>query len=201
MKDIKGYEKLYAVTRDGRIWSYPKPSNLPNANCLLPGKWLKLQLFINRKNRIKPHSQYTVGLYKNLKNTTHQVHRLVGLTYIPNPENKPQINHKDGNPLNNHVLNLEWATGEENLQHAQRTGLLTQFTKKQIKARSKNGKLTGAANGMKSRRLFSMAEVNYIRKIHEIDKKSCRAIAKIHNCSNVTISNICNDKTYIRRTP
>jgi len=196
MKDIKGYEKLYAVTIDGRIWSYPKPSNLPNANCLLPGKWLKLQLFINRKNRIKPHSQYTVGLYKNLKNTTHQVHRLVGLTYIPNPENLPQINHLDGDSLNNHVSNLEWSTATHNMEHAQENGLLSQFTEKQIKARSNNGKLTGAINGMKARRLFSMNEAECIRKIHEIGKKSCRAIAKIYNCSNVTISNICNNKSY-----
>ena len=197
MKDIKGYEKLYAVTIDGRVWSYPKPSNLPNANCLLPGKWLKLQLFINRKNRIKPHSQYTVGLYKNLKHTTHQVHRLVGLTYIPNPENKPQINHKDGNPLNNHVLNLEWSTSTQNMEHAQDTGLLNQYTEKQRKARSRIGKITGPMNGMKSRRKFSFAEAECIRKIYKFSKKSYKAMARAYNCSDNTIRNICNNKSYL----
>jgi len=51
------------------------------------------------------------------------VHRLVGLAFIPNPENKRVINHKDGNKLNNNIDNLEWATDSENLQHAYNTGL------------------------------------------------------------------------------
>lgn len=73
------------------------------------------QIVLNpRKN-----TYYYVRLDKN----NEAIHRLVAFHFIPNPDNKPCVNHKDGNKLNNHVTNLEWCTGTENVQHAIDTGL------------------------------------------------------------------------------
>jgi len=190
MKDISGYEGLYAVTKDGRVWSYPKPCSSKN------GMWLKLQLFTNRNNRGRPHVQYTVGLAKYGKRTTYLVHRLIAQAFLPNPKHKPQINHIDGNPLNNNISNLEWATAAENNQHSRKMGLVDYHSEKQDAIRSANGKKTGKINGAKARRKFTPLEVMHIKELHASGKKSCRAIARDYGCSNVTISNICNNKTY-----
>lgn len=66
---------------------------------------------------------WKVELSNGGKRKSYKVHRLVGLSFIPNPEGKPYINHIDGNPLNNHYKNLEWCTQLENVIHALETGL------------------------------------------------------------------------------
>ena len=66
---------------------------------------------------------YHVELWKDNKRVVRMIHRLVAETFIPNPDGKPQVNHKDGNRMNNSVENLEWATCAENSEHAYRTGL------------------------------------------------------------------------------
>lgn len=67
---------------------------------------------------------FTIGLfYAPKKGITTYVHRLVAQHFIPNPELKPQVNHKNTNKLDNNVNNLEWATRSENIQHALGEGL------------------------------------------------------------------------------
>lgn len=69
------------------------------------------------KHRIR-HGYHYVVLYIDGKKQWFRVNRLVAMAYIPNPENKPIVNHKDGNKDNNEDWNLEWATHSDNLIHA-----------------------------------------------------------------------------------
>ena len=113
MKDIQGYEGLYAVTSCGKIWSY------------------RSKKFINiRKNR---GGYLVVNLSKNGKNTTYQVHRLVAKAYIPNPDDLPQINHKDENKEHNYVNNLEWCTAKYNSNYGTRNQRALETKKNKLK--------------------------------------------------------------------
>lgn len=100
---VAGYEGLYEVSTEGNVRS------------LLTGKILQAGYSGKRVP--------SVCLSKNGKQTTKAVHRLVAKAFLPNPHNKPQINHIDGNRDNRSVTNLEWATQHENMIHAYRIGL------------------------------------------------------------------------------
>ena len=117
MKDIEGYEGLYAVTEDGCVWSYPKHRS-PN------GRWLK---------KILRHNGYFgYTLSKKEKQLITTIHRLVAEAFIPNPDNLPIINHKDGIKTNNKIENLEWCTYSENNQHAYDTGLRNRLSVRKL---------------------------------------------------------------------
>lgn len=103
---MKRYQDTdYYITENGEIWS---------RKC-------------NKLKQLKPTlvnwGYLRIGLMIDGKQIPKLVHRLVGETFISNPENYPQINHKDGNKTNNHISNLEWCDNGHNQKHAYQIGL------------------------------------------------------------------------------
>lgn len=86
---------------------------------------------IKRNGVEKDHSirdrkgYYITDLYRDGRRSVKRINRLVAEAFIPNPENKPEVNHKDGNKHNNNVSNLEWMTKQENCRHASEMGLVS----------------------------------------------------------------------------
>ena len=100
-KKVRGYS--YDISNLGRVRSH-----------------YKNKIMILKSDR---YGYPKVDLFKHGKRKTVNVHRLVGKAFIPNPNHKPQINHKSGNKFDNAVSNLEWVTAKENVRHSIITGL------------------------------------------------------------------------------
>lgn len=116
-KDVLGYEGIYQVSNEGRVKSLPR-----RVNTYQGGRVTKKR-FMAAKDNGKGYK------YVDLSNegivTRNYIHRLVAYSFIPNPENKPEVNHIDGDKANNSVENLEWATRRDNIEHSYDTGLRT----------------------------------------------------------------------------
>lgn len=100
-KDIKGFEGIYQISNMGRVKSFKADPN---------GRILSIK---NSKG-----DYLNIVLCHGNKRRSVKVHRLVAEAFIPNPDNKPEVNHKDGNKQNNRADNLEWVTRRENHRHA-----------------------------------------------------------------------------------
>ena len=98
MRDIVGYEGLYAVTSCAKVWSY------------------KRKIFLSP--RYDDDGYLRVNLCKDGKYKTKHIHRLVAEAYIPNPEGKSQVDHVDEVKDHNWLSNLRWATPAENTRHS-----------------------------------------------------------------------------------
>lgn len=108
-KDVIGYEGFYQISNLGNVKSLKR--NTARERIL--------------KQRLDKYGYLYVNLTKNGIRRTFKVHRLVGIAFIPNPENKYSINHIDFNKANNIVDNLEWATHKEQIKHDIDNGLRT----------------------------------------------------------------------------
>ena len=115
-RPIPGFQGIYSISTIGRIKSHYRSSVNKDGRI-----WLKEKIL---KTSIKVGGYRSIGLRKDKTKQSYIVSRLVALAFISNPENKPEVNHKNGNKLDNRVENLEWSTPVENTRHAHRLGLV-----------------------------------------------------------------------------
>lgn len=131
-RDVPGFECFFEVSNLGNVCTCDKLLMSRGGKTMLIKGFL-LSKNIRGGNRRSGGYHY-VHLCARSVGRNYLVHRLVAMAFLPNPGNKREVNHKDGNPLNNHVDNLEWSTRKENARHAYDTGLmndkhLIKFTK------------------------------------------------------------------------
>lgn len=100
-KDVIGYEGLYKISNLGNIKSF---------------NYLNRQRIQVLKPRLSDYNRVVLSNKKKTK--TLLVHRIIAIAFLPNPQNKKCVNHKDGNKLNNNLENLEWVTHKENSKHS-----------------------------------------------------------------------------------
>lgn len=121
-KPVTNYEGIYEISENGDVKRIAKTNNQYGIGHIL------------KHNIINGYAH--VQLHKDSKVKSMRVHRLVSMAFIPNEQNKPHVNHIDGNKLNNHVSNLEWCTPSENQLHKHRvlnkTHRIYTFTTEQI---------------------------------------------------------------------
>ena len=143
-KDIEGIPG-YQISSDGRVKSVERI--IPRGANFLPIKERILKPWKRSKDYL------SVGFRTNGQHKAYTVHRLVACTFIPNPENKKEINHIDGNKENNSVENLEWVTPSENAIHAFQNALRKPIASKMVIVETVDGEVI-KFNSMKDCSLY-----------------------------------------------
>jgi hypothetical protein len=171
-KSIKGYEGLYSVSSLGRVRSEARTVIKSNGH-RCPVKEKLLSCF-----RLRAGGYSGVLLHRDGEKKNAKVHRLVAEAFIPNPENKPQVNHKNGKRRDNIVENLEWCTNSENVLHGYRV----------LGSGDKKGTLNGR----------HVLEENDIREIRRLRKDGVMptALSRQFGVSCSTIYDILNRKKW-----
>jgi NUMOD4 motif/HNH endonuclease len=115
-KPVKGFEGLYEISDTGHVRGLNRRVNHKNGSITINARLLK--------PRVKKWGYLEVRLSKNANAFTKFIHILLAEAFIPNPENKKEVNHKNGKRLDNSLSNLEWVTHSENVKHAYDNGLI-----------------------------------------------------------------------------
>lgn len=108
-KDVEDYEGIFKISNKGRLKRVKNSHNMPDNNIL--------------KGSICMHGYRYYNMKVRGKGKKNKAHRLVAIAFLENPDNLPQVNHIDGNKLNNTAENLEWCDQKHNNRHALATGL------------------------------------------------------------------------------
>ena len=125
-EDIPNYEGLYQASNLGRIRSVDRYKEVIIKNQY--GEYKRTKFFKSYVLKQQTYMGYKcVQLHINGKYKWEKVHRLVAKAFVPNPENKPQVNHIDGNKSNNCVENLEWCNQSYNTKHAYKNNLIKHY--------------------------------------------------------------------------
>ncbi|ALA07692.1 hypothetical protein BC01_108 [Bacillus phage BC01] len=167
---MEQWQSLDGIVENGENYAV---SNLGNVKHSRKGNILKFYTMP------APIGYYQVSLSCNGKTKKYLVHRLVALAFIPNPDNKREVNHKDGNKLNNYIDNLEWNTSKENQQHAMKLGLQPVY----YGSEAANAKLTEE-------------KVRTIRELYAKGNCTHQQIADIFGVGKRNITAIINRKTW-----
>lgn len=166
-KPIKELDGLYEIDEHGNVYTMPRKLKTPTSE------------YFTKERKLKPYNNgygyLLVDLRKEGKRYMRLVHRLVAETFLPNPNNLPQVNHIDGNKSNNDITNLEWCSCSENQYHAFRNNL------KPKNFKHPNSKLT-------------LEQVLYIK--HHCKEYSMYYFAKKYKVNTATIKQIIEGKSY-----